>query len=161
MLARRVAASERSSSRLRDWNFSGVTRARQNISSERSSSRLRDWNHSSGLSGFWCVRSERSSSRLRDWNTRRLRIGIHPERPSERSSSRLRDWNISAPPQGCQSRAVRTLIIPTEGLEHYYRYRIVGRVKVRTLIIPTEGLERANLRSTRRRSHRQNAHHPD
>src|SRR5579885_3547076 len=136
MLARRVAASERSSSRLRDWNFSGVTRARQNISSERSSSRLRDWNHSSGLSGFWCV-------------------------PSERSSSRLRDWNISAPPQGCQSRAVRTLIIPTEGLEHYYRYRIVGRVKVRTLIIPTEGLERANLRSTRRRSHRQNAHHPD
>src|SRR5579885_3557698 len=37
--------------------------------------------------------------------------------PSERSSSRLRDWNTPRHAQASHARRVRTLIIPTEGLE--------------------------------------------
>src|SRR5579885_1777785 len=60
--------------------------------------------------------SERSSSRLRDWNASD-EIGRLPYGGSERSSSRLRDWNTHKEPAKKIASCVRTLIIPTEGLE--------------------------------------------
>src|SRR5579885_2605781 len=87
------------------------------VESERSSSRLRDWNAAMKQRRNEHDESERSSSRLRDWNPASAGRGAPAQATSERSSSRLRDWNTSGVAFQMMYGPVRTLIIPTEGLQ--------------------------------------------
>src|SRR5579885_2898127 len=89
------------------------------------------------------VLSERSSSRLRDWNVEGAPVTRRGTAASERSSSRLRDWNNLRDRKPCHAACGQNAHHPDCGIGTASHARCtMPRSHVRTLIIPTEGLER-------------------